>query len=60
MGMTNLEVGEIGLLVEGGLLETEGVDDVVNLRRTLLKRLLGLLSGGVGACMVEFSTLVLA
>jgi hypothetical protein len=41
-------VGKIRLLVEGGGLETERVDNVVDLNGTVLKILLGLLSRGVG------------
>jgi hypothetical protein len=43
-----LEVGEVALLVEAGGLETERVDDVVDLDLGILKTLLGLLSGSVG------------
>lgn len=46
---TNLEVGEEGLFVEGGGLETEGVDDVVDLGGALLEGLVLLLGGGVSA-----------
>jgi hypothetical protein len=44
-----LQVGEIPLLVEGRLLQTERVDDVVDLNGLVLKSLLGLLGGRVGA-----------
>ena len=57
---THLEVGQERLLVEGGGLETERVDDVVDLRRTVLECLITLLGRGVGACEIAFSTLVLA
>jgi hypothetical protein len=43
-----LEVGEVGLLVERGGLETERVDDVVDLGRSVIEGLLGLLGGSVG------------
>lgn len=43
-----LEVGQVALLVEGGGLETERVDDVVDLDGGVLKTLIGLLSGSVG------------
>lgn len=48
--ITNLEVGKVALLVERGGLETERVNNVVDLLSTLLERLLGFLSGGVGTC----------
>jgi len=38
------------LLVEGGRLETERVDNVVDLLGTRLEGLLNLLSRGVGTC----------
>lgn len=44
----SLKVGEVRLLVELGRLETERVDDVVDLDGTLLKSLLSLLGGSVG------------
>ena len=53
--ITNLEVGEVGLLVELRRLKTEGVDDVVDRLRTLLEGILLLLSGGVGAWISEVS-----
>lgn len=43
-----LKVGEVGLLVERGRLETERVDDVVDLSSTVVEGLLGLLGGSVG------------
>lgn len=42
-------MAEVGLLVELGRLETEGVHDVVDLDGTILKTLLGFLSRGVGS-----------
>ncbi len=47
-GQRTLEVGEVALLVEGGGLQAEGVDDVVDLGDLVLEGLLGLLGGGVG------------
>lgn len=47
-GKHTLEVGEVALLVELGALETEGVDNVVDLDGSILELLLLLLSGGVG------------
>ena len=44
---TDLEVGEVGLLVELSRLKTEGVDDIVDCDSTVLDRLLSLLSGWV-------------
>ena len=44
-----LEVGEERLFVERGRLETEGVDDVVDLGRALLEGLVRILCRGVGA-----------
>ena len=55
-----LEIGQEALLVEPGRLKTERVDDVVDLRRTVLECLITLLGRGVGACEIAFSTLVLA
>ena len=46
---TNLQVGEIRLFVEESRLETERVNDIADLARTLLKSLLSLLGGRVGA-----------
>ena len=46
--ITNLEVGEVGLLVELCLLETEGVHDVVDGLLAVLEALVLLLGGGVG------------
>lgn len=43
-----LEISQVGLLVELGGLETERVDDVVDLDNVVGHRLLGVLSGGVG------------
>lgn len=43
-----LEVDEVALLVERSGLETEGVDNVVDLDVGVLEGLLGLFSGGVG------------
>ena len=45
---TDLEVGEVGLLVELSRLKTEGVDDVVYGNHALLELLTTLLSGRVG------------
>ena len=45
-----LEIGQIGLLVECGGLESEGVDDIVNLNSTLFNALLLILSRGVSTC----------
>ena len=45
-----LKVGEVGLLVELGRLETERVDDVVDGDGTLLEGLLTLLRRRVGTC----------
>lgn len=45
----SLEVREEGLFVERRRLETERVDNVVELRGTLLEGLIRLLGGGVGA-----------
>jgi hypothetical protein len=44
-----LEMAEVGLLVELGRLETEGVHDVVDLDGTILETLIGFLSRGVGS-----------
>ncbi len=44
-----LEVGKVGLLVERGALQTERVDDVVDLLLGVLQGLIGLLGGRVGA-----------
>ena len=46
----NLKVGKVGLLVKGSRLETEGVDNVVDLGRTVLEGLVAVLSRGVSAC----------
>lgn len=43
-----LEVGQVALLVEAGGLETERVDDVVDLDLGILNALVGLLGGSVG------------
>lgn len=43
-----LKVGKVRLLVEGGGLEAESVDNVVDLNGTILDLLGGLLSGSVG------------
>lgn len=43
-----LQIGEVGLLVEGSGLETERVDDVVDLDLGIFEGLVGFLSGGVG------------
>jgi len=40
---------EVGLLVEGGLVEAEGVDNVNDLLVLVVGALLGFLGGGVGA-----------
>ena len=48
-GESTLEVNKITLLVELGALETERVDNVVDLERGVLEGLLALLGGGVGA-----------
>lgn len=47
-GTTDLEVGKEGFFVENGGLETEGVDNVVDLGLTLLERFASLLRGRVG------------
>jgi len=44
-----LEMCEVGLLVEAGLVETERVNDIDNGLCAVLDTLLGLLSGRVGA-----------
>lgn len=46
--LCTLEVGEVALLVERGLLETERADDVVDLDDLVLEILGGLLGGSVG------------
>lgn len=46
--LLTLEVGEEALLVERGALETERVDDVVDLDGLVIKILGGLLGGSVG------------
>ena len=46
--LCTLEVGEVALLVERGLLETERADDVVDLDDLVLEILSGLLGGSVG------------
>jgi hypothetical protein len=43
-----LEVGKVALLVEGGALETERADDVVDLDLGVIEILSSLLSGSVG------------
>lgn len=48
-----LQVGEVALLVELCALETEGVDNVVDLDGGVLKSLLTLLGGGVGTNVYE-------
>ena len=45
-----LEISQIGLLIESGGLEPEGVDDIVDLSGTVFEGLLLVLSGGVGTC----------
>ena len=45
-----LEVSQIRLLVERGGLESEGVDDIINLRGSVLESLFLLLSRGIGTC----------
>jgi hypothetical protein len=45
-----LEIAQIALLVEYGGLESEGVDNVVNLGGSFFKSLILLLSRGVGTC----------
>lgn len=44
----NLKIAEIGFLVKGGALKTEGVGDVVDLDSTVLECLSLFLGGGVG------------
>lgn len=46
--MHTLEVSKEALLVEGGALETERVDDVVDLDLRIIEIFFGLLSGSVG------------
>lgn len=46
--MLTLEVSQKGLLVEAGGLETERVNNVVDLDRLVFEGLLSLLGGGVG------------
>lgn len=48
-----LEVGEVALLVEAGLVQAEGVDDVDDLVLVVLDGLLGLLGGSIatGVCV---------
>lgn len=48
-----LEVGQVALLVEAGGLETERVDDVVDLDLGILNTLVGLLSGSVGTSVYK-------
>ena len=43
-----LEVGEVALLVERGALETERVDDIVDLGDLVIEILSSLLGGSVG------------
>jgi hypothetical protein len=43
-----LKVGEVGLLVERGLVEAEGVDDINDLLGAIFGALFSFLSGGVG------------
>jgi hypothetical protein len=47
--MFTLEMGEVLLLVVAGALETERMDDVVDLDLLVLNSLLGLLGGRIGA-----------
>lgn len=54
-----LEVDQETLLVELGLLETERVDNVVDLDLGVLESLLSLLSGSVGTSVCEESILAL-
>lgn len=49
VGALTLEISKVGLLVEAGALETERMDDVVDLDDLILEGLLSLLSGSVGA-----------
>lgn len=44
-----LEISKVALLVERGALEAERVDNVVDLDGSVIKGLVGLLSGSVGA-----------
>lgn len=46
--LCTLEVGEVALLVERGLLETEGADDVVDLDDLVIDIFGSLLGGSVG------------
>lgn len=46
--LRTLEVGQVALLVELGGLETERVDDVVDLDLGVLNTLISLLGGSVG------------
>ena len=48
----HLEVNQEGFLVKAGGLETEGVDDVVDLRSTLLESFICLLGRRVRACTI--------
>lgn len=48
MGLT-LEVSKVTLLVEAGALETERVNNVVDLDGGILESLIGLFGGSVGA-----------
>ena len=45
-----LEISQIGLLVEYGGLESEGMDDVVDLTGSVFKGLILLLGRGVSTC----------
>ena len=46
--MRTLEIGKVALLVKGGRLKAERVDNVVDLDLLVVEGLLGLLSGSVG------------
>lgn len=48
-----LEIRQVGGLVEAGRLETEGVDDVVDLLGGVLETLVSLLGRGVGTSVCE-------
>lgn len=47
IGRADFEVSHVGFLVESGRGQSESVDDVVNLRFTLLKFLRGFLGGSM-------------
>jgi hypothetical protein len=51
--LCTLEVGEVALLVERGLLETERADDVVDLGDLVIEILGSLLGGSVGTDICE-------